>query len=305
MPETAWEQILQKQAKPTPTAPQSLCALPGGLIRVSGAQADKLLQGQLTCDVRELSHKPIIWGALCNPKGRVIALLSLFQFANAYYCHIPADLITLFMQHLNKYAKLSRVILEDVSHQFIGLGIISHPTQTRPNTSFYQTGPHLIANGSTLWCPLPELTQSLSHLGSYQLATTQNWQQQLIEQQIPEIYASTSELFTPADLNLIQLGGVSFSKGCYCGQEIVARMHHLGRAKKYLQRIRSSAKLAPGSKLFAQVNHQAKEVGIVLQEDRAEDFSYCLAVVQEIVQNDNTLKLYSEDELEVLLAFFN
>jgi len=160
---------------------------PLGWLKVSGIDAKKLLQGQLTCDVDKLPPEGSL-GAHCNPQGRIISLFWLFRIDPDYYLQMPQSLVAIALKALQKYAVFYQVTLSDVSEA--------------PEMPFK---------------PTDKYTDILST--------------------IPAIYPETSEKFLPHDLNLPLLGAVSFDKGCYTGQEIIARMQYLGKSKNHLSRI--------------------------------------------------------------------
>ena len=156
-----------------------------GLLKVAGPDAKKLLQGQLTCNLDDVSSTNSTLGAHCNPQGRVISLFRLFMHQNAYYLYMPKSLVATALAALKKYAVFYKVELTDASEEIKTL-----QTRLEPYAD--------IAKG------------------------------------IPAIYPATSGKFLPHDLNLPNLHAVSFDKGCYTGQEIIARMHYRGTPKNHL-----------------------------------------------------------------------
>lgn len=158
-----------------------------GFLSIVGENAKKFLQGQLTCNLDEVTAAESRLGAHCNPQGRVISLFRLFLQDGNYYMQMPRELIPVAMQALQKYAVFFKVTLTDVSNSF-----------TSDRTDI------LLRDSSS------------------------------ISQGIPAIYPETSEKFLPHELNLPELNAISFNKGCYTGQEIIARMHYRGKLKTHL-----------------------------------------------------------------------
>lgn len=156
-----------------------------GLIKISGADASKLLQGQLTCDINALASKQYNLAAHCNPQGRVVSLFYVIHLSNAYYLLMPHNMLDITLTALKKYALFYKSTLED----------------------------------GTL-----ELPGVLTQIGNPTLFD--------IQAGVPRIYPETSSSFLPHDINLDQLGAISFNKGCYTGQEIIARMQYRGKLKK-------------------------------------------------------------------------
>jgi tRNA-modifying protein YgfZ len=172
-----------------------------------GPDAAKFLQGQLSCDIREVRADSLSLSCYCNLKGRVIAAPYLVAVPEGFHLILPSDLAESFMATLGKYILFSKASLTDLSEQFPVVPILGE--------SQYPIAPGM---GFTL--------------GGSDPAPFEAWQASLIEHKIPFIGLSQSGLFLPHDLGLVQLGAVSFTKGCYLGQEIIARMHYKAKLKK-------------------------------------------------------------------------
>jgi folate-binding protein YgfZ len=175
-----------------------------GLLQVSGPDAKKFLQGQLTCNLDEVDSSHSRLGAHCNPQGRVLFLFRLFYLENAYYFVLPHTMVTEALGYLRKYAVFFKVKLHDASAD---------------NTA------EVKAIAATEWAYFD------------------------VRHSRPQIYPATSGKFLPHDLNLHKLGGISWEKGCYTGQEIIARMQYRGKPKTqlYRARVKTTAQLLPGS----------------------------------------------------------
>jgi folate-binding protein YgfZ len=186
-----------------PNMPQHISHL--GLLKVTGIDAHKLLQGQLTCNLDELEKKGQL-GAHCNPQGRVLSLFRITATDAGYYLEMPAELIPIALQALKKYAVFYKVELSDASAEF------------------------------------EQPAQSLNE-----------WKTHNIEAGIPAIYATTTGKLLPHEINLPELNAISFNKGCFTGQEIIARMHYRGQLKKRMRRARVSSKAPPqpGADIYA------------------------------------------------------
>ena len=140
--------------------------------------------------------------AHCNPKGRIISLFRLFKTPEGFYMNLPQDMLVIALSNFRKYSIFFKAELEDISDSFEAAGDIN----TR--TILLNTPP--TEDASERW-----------HLADIQAG-------------LPMIYANTSEKFLPHYINLPALGGVSFNKGCYTGQEIIARMQHRGTLKYHM-----------------------------------------------------------------------
>lgn len=152
-------------------------------LHISGRDAFSFLQGQLTCDMREITAENH-YAALCNNKGRVVASLEIRQDKNQdqYLINLPKTMMPIILKTLEKYAKFSNVdLLEETSINLTPIDLLS-----------------------------------------------------TIQNKIAIILPDISGLFTPHELNYHNLNFISFNKGCYIGQEIIARMQYLGKLKKQL-----------------------------------------------------------------------
>ena len=275
---------------------------PLGIIKVAGPDAEKFLQGQLTCDVREITEQQSRLGAHCDHKGRMQATFRLFKYEADYYLQIPKNLIEHLLTTLKKYAIFSKVTLTDVSTEWQQLGISGPDSLAIINELFAQSAPTQIDTVScteqTIIIRIPSndsprfsllaknttienLTQRLqSHC---QLADFSHWQLLDIEAGIPSLCPETTGLFTPHQINYPAVNGVSFNKGCYTGQEIVARMHYLGKLKQRMYKITfisSYVNISPGAPLVIISNGQSQECGTLVQACKTQQAQWLgLAVI--------------------------
>ena len=251
---------------------------PMGAISISGPDSQKFLQGQLTCDLVNLPDEHLTLGSHCNPKGRMIsAFYALKIDQSEFLLLLPRDLVTTALTALKKYAVFFKTELTDISDELHWLSLCGRdagpvssqllslssdsaadlvPGQLRP---FDHNGQRALAaclhervvailvpgeQAADLW---QKLSGSPAAPAGYH-----HWQQQLIDAGLPLLHQSTSESFIPQMLNLHLLGGVSFKKGCYTGQEVVARMQYLGAAKRrmYKARVDGGNLPEPGAEIF-------------------------------------------------------
>lgn len=245
-----------------------------GTIRVSGDNAKKFLQGQLTCNLEEVNPTYAPLGAYCNIKGRVIALFRVIQVDQDYHLLIDKELIEIVVKTLLKYAVFSRVSVEIAADfsQYIGL-MAKRPDDGDEAASHYLPDALLDLFGALTPLSFPQqidgvlstdyfticripgasprweiLVRSKSApISTESLQSATGWHAHNILTGLPTLTKPTSGQFTPHKLGLIRLNAVSFSKGCYLGQEIVARTQYLGTTKGGLfwASIESADELAP------------------------------------------------------------
>jgi folate-binding protein YgfZ len=242
-----------------------LCDLSAfGLIRFSGSDARAFLQGQLTNDVEKLTRGSSQYGAHCTPKGRVVATFLLWQWGDDYFSQLPATLVEAVQNRMKKYVLRSKVELSEPDYVCIGVAGAQASGRVRALFGAAPEPHRNIYTGDVILFGLPHsrfeiiapvaLAQELSRAQEIWQALAQDaqpagghcWDWIEIRAGIPWITAATQDQFVPQMLNLDLIGGVSFNKGCYPGQEIVARLHYLGSAKRrmYLANVASPMQAA-------------------------------------------------------------
>ncbi|WP_020413474.1 YgfZ/GcvT domain-containing protein [Microbulbifer variabilis] len=233
---------------------------PQGAVSIKGPDSQKFLQGQLTCDLVNLPDKHSTLGAHCNPKGRMISAFSALKLSQSeFILRLPRNLAPIAQQALSKYAVFFKAELTDISDDSHWLGLQGQnvaqqtaqllgfaPPSPGEVVTFDFDGERCIAQAVNeaqlaLLVPVTKAQQLWQNLSPECEATGYDlWQKGQIEAGIPQVDAATSEMFIPQMTNLHLLGGVSFKKGCYTGQEVVARMQFRGAAKRRLYRAKST-----------------------------------------------------------------
>ena len=225
-----------------------------GLLKLSGADTLSFLQGQVTNDIKLLNGHNAHYTAYCNPKGRMLALFLAFLHHDHMHLQMPKELIEPIAKRLKMYVMRSKVVIEDVSEPIIKIGLNGHNAAELLKSLFSigltdkvpQNDYELVNLENATLLKLPGTT------ARYEIFTdainapiiwnalklrakpvgAAGWEWLEIQAGIPEIMLKTQEAFVPQMLNLDLLGGISFKKGCYTGQEIVARTHYLGTVKR-------------------------------------------------------------------------
>jgi folate-binding protein YgfZ len=185
-----------------------------------GPDAAKFLQGQLSADVENLVPGASVRAGLHNPQGRAIALLTLARLSPEDILGIlPRALIADVSARLRKFVFRAKVSIEES-----GLRVLGAPAGADP------CGAHAFGWGDR------QLLLAPQGRGPATGADDSRWQLDDVRQGLPQVYAATSEQFVAQMLNLDLLGAVAFDKGCYTGQEVIARAHYRGRVKRRMQR---------------------------------------------------------------------
>lgn len=219
-----------------------------GIIKISGAAAASFLQGQFTCDIKEITPTTFRLTAYCNSQGRIGCVGRLWLHAEDYFLLIPLEIMHEIITDLRKYAMFSKVTVEALDNYACLVVIHDMPVTTfcsditLPPTPLSVSAHDeliLLNLGDYRWllvAPslfIEKLSVALNTNG-YPLAHPELWDLTEIRAGIPIIHQATMNQLLPHDVNLPELQAVSFNKGCYKGQEIIARMQYRGQRKKHL-----------------------------------------------------------------------
>jgi len=240
------------------------------LWQVCGDDAGNFLQGQLSNDIREVSEQRGQLSAYCNPKGRMYAIFLVMRRDDSYYLQLPATLAEATFKRLRMYILRAKVAIAPVGTELARIGVAGPNAESLVSQAAgsVPAEPYDCAtNGELLTIRLPgskprfELVASPAYMEGIwnklaqhaRPAGTAIWSWLDIVAGIPSVHAETTEEFVPQMANLDLAGGVSFKKGCYPGQEIVARMHYLGHLKQRMVRasVMSDFLPAPGTAVYS------------------------------------------------------
>ncbi|WDU60909.1 folate-binding protein YgfZ [Pseudomonas poae] len=264
-----------------------------GVLAVRGSDAGKFLQGQLTCNLNYLSDTQASLGARCTQKGRMQSSFRIVLQGDGVLLAMATELLEPQLADLKKYAVFSKSKLTDESAAWVRFGLTnadqaltSLNLELPAETDSVARTDALIAirvspARAELWVPA-EHAEALHNQLAAQLkqADLNEWLLGQIRAGIGQVMPQTRELFIPQMLNLQAVGGVSFKKGCYTGQEIVARMQYLGKLKRRLYRLSLNAPEMPepGTPLFSPSHNSA--IGEVVIAAKADEGVELLAVLQ-------------------------
>ena len=260
------------------------------VLAVQGTDATRFLQGQLTCDVAALQPGEHTLGARCNPQGRMQSSFRLLKLSEqSYLLAMAADLLEPQQQDLSRYAVFFKVQLTDASQQWVRLGLWGEAAATaiagadlaQAATTKRLAGRwHRRADLGGLAAHRPGWDKVRSLSTQAQPLPVEAWELQQIRLGLGQVRGGTRESFIPQMLNLQQLGGVSFRKGCYTGQEIVARMQYLGKLKRRMYRLLWDGEQVPAPGTAVHRAGQSQSVGEVVMAARADGQIELLAVLQ-------------------------
>jgi folate-binding protein YgfZ len=267
-----------------------------GVIEVGGADAASFLHQQLTSDVKHLADGEAQHSAWCSAKGRMLASFLVFRSGPNYQLQLSADLLPAILKRLQMFVLRSKVSIVDLSdaRQIIGVsGPHAEQVLHAAGLAVPDAALRCTASADGLVIRLDQQrfevlvgNETAAKLWQALLPTarpvgTRVWQWLEIDAGIPLITSGTREEFVPQMANFEQLGGVSFHKGCYPGQEIIARTQYLGKVKRHLYRAHSSSPIAPGTKIYSPANPE-HPCGMIANAAPAPTGGYdALAIVQE------------------------
>ncbi len=291
-----------------------------GLIAVRGKDAQTFLQGQLTNDITLVNDDHSQISGYCSPKGRLLAIFHIFLRNDTYYLQLPASLLESVMQRLRKYVLMSQVTLENASDALVRI-VCSGPDSETALTTILDTlpananetrqqdgltvvrlpendiAPRYIIHGDgpsmeKVWTVLDARAAPVG---------ARAWERLDIRSGIPEVYPTTVEEFIPQTVNLELLSGVSFTKGCYTGQEIVTRLQHRGKTKRRMFRvsIASESLPQPGAAVHSQQDNTT--AGAIVRAAPAGDSSCEALAVIMMEHRDDALFLPSLGDAAVAL----
>jgi len=188
-----------------------------------------------------------------------------------FYVSFPADLEEVVAKRLNMFKMMSDVTITNVTTEIFQLGICEGDRQGL--SPFKLNAQQSVA-----------LVDDISGIN---LSNNEVWEQACVDNEVPEVFLETSEKFVPQLLNLdIDEVGVSFTKGCYPGQEVVARLHYLGKSKRRMRAFECEGDIAVADELIAASSTSAKASGIVVRRVKLDSKSLCLATVELAYEDD-------------------
>ena len=280
-----------------------------GELQYSGEDAESFLQGQLSCDVAAVGLRSSAYGAYCSPKGRMLANFLLWREEAGFHMALSRDLSPSIRARISKFVLRANVKISDASDAIALAGaagpkadpalrevfpdLPEEPNQVsrRSDTGTVirvKDGRYFLAfTPSNAAALRRRLANALVPVGAHA------WRWLDIRNGVPRVTAATQDQLVPQMANFELLGGVSFSKGCYTGQEVVARMQHLGKLRRRMFLANVAAQAAAGDPLYSEdLGDQAS--GIVVNAEASPDGGHdLLAAVQSASREGSIVHLRS------------
>lgn len=272
-----------------------------GLIAIRGDDAEQFLQGQFTNDIHKVDNEHAQISGYCSPKGRLLSNFLIFRRNDSYFLRLPKPLIENTIKRLKMFVLMSKVVLEDTSESQIHIGYCG-PNAEKELSALFENLPNkdlgTLQTGAVTIIRLPGKNPRFEILGPLddikKLWTALNvrgapvgsevWSWLTIQNGLPIITEGTVDAFVPQMVNMQFIDGVSFKKGCYTGQEIVARMQYLGKLKRrmYLAHINTDIRPQEGGALFAAASKSGQGAGKIVNISPSPDGGFDILAVIEI-----------------------
>jgi len=255
------------------------------LLYISGSDSESFLQSQLTNDISKLGDSEIQINAYCQHQGKIIGLFWVMRYQNGFLISFPDELLEKIKSRLEMFVIMADVVIEDLTNHLFQIGLIDEQ----------QSDAYILNTNLSI-----EISDKLDK-ESDDFGDIEEWNKSYFDSSIPEVYAITSEKLVPQMLNLdINEIGVNFSKGCYPGQEVVARLHYLGSAKRRLFSFQSDQEMQVGDSLYCASSKTAlargeryKGSGIVVSKVKSNSLFNCLATL-DVDLKDEEITLNNE-----------
>ncbi|MGI2152724.1 tRNA-modifying protein YgfZ [Shewanella oncorhynchi] len=277
-----------------------------GLIKVVGEQGRSFIHGQVTTDISSLATDQWRWGAHCDPKGKMLASFRTFAIQDALFMLMPKDAIEVDLPQLQKYAVFSKATLSNASAEWTLLGVAGEQASQFVNKHFgdIQQELTLIENGAILkdaerfiLVLTPDTAAALVAQSELSVFDASAWQALEIAAGYPNLAASHASQYVPQMCNLQAVYGISFNKGCYMGQETIARMKYRGGNKRalYILRGHTNLQINLASGLEIAMEDSFRRGGQIIEFVQRGNQVLLTAVLPNDTANDTQLR-FADDE---------
>ena len=258
-----------------------------GLIRVSGADARTFLHAQLTQDVLNLAVNETKLAGYCSAKGRLFAVFQMYVVGEEVFLVTRRELIELLVKRLKMFVLRAKVVIEDASdaHRIVGVvgdaclaqGVaeVENGVQRLGVLSALVAGETLARMLKISPVGIDTAVQTTSDMG------VNGWQDLAIAAGEGHVEVATVEAFVPQMINLDRIGGVNFKKGCYPGQEVVARSHYLGKLKRRMQSVQ--LRFGDAAQAHAAVSNMPAKTDVYSSSDASQPAGIVVAAVQNVL----------------------
>ncbi|MCU8043288.1 MULTISPECIES: tRNA-modifying protein YgfZ [unclassified Shewanella] len=283
-----------------------------GLIKVVGEQGRSFIHGQVTTDISSLATDQWRWGAHCDPKGKMLASFRTFAIQDALFMLMPKDAIEVDLPQLQKYAVFSKATLSNASAEWTLLGVAGEQASQFVNKHFgdIQQELTLIEKGAILkdaerfiLVLTPNAAAALVAQSELSVFDASAWQALEIAAGYPNLAASHASQYVPQMCNLQAVNGISFNKGCYMGQETIARMKYRGGNKRalYILRGHTNLQITLASGLEIAMEDSFRRGGQIIEFVQRGNQVLLTAVLPNDTANDTQLRFADDEQSHLTL----
>jgi folate-binding protein YgfZ len=276
-------------------------------IRVEGDDRIQFLQGQLTQDINLISQDKALYAGFCNPKGRVLAFMLCYVAHESIHIQLDNSIKESILKKLKMYVLRSKVSLNLLEETFTSIGFVGTKALVERNIQAPKNHLDIVQYQDVMIMRIGQDGERYQLMGeaskvnefiklnfsAYSTMSLDDWNNLNILDGIPDIYPTTQEAFIPQSLNMDLIEGINFKKGCYTGQEIVARTHYLGKVKRRMYRafIESQVDLNPGDQIL---NKNGEETGQLVRSAKENNDKTNLLIELRVDQAHEALFIKNE-----------
>ena len=258
------------------------------LLSITGSESEPFLQAQLSNDISKLDNSSIQLNAYCQHQGKILALFWVMRSGDDFLLSFPLDLLDSIKARLQMFVLMSDVSITNVTDQYLQIGVIDESQK----------------DSFTINEQLSLMLAEPGDLAKFNFTSQEYWDKACIDSFLPEVSIASTETFIPQLLNLdINEIAVNFSKGCFPGQEIVARLHYLGKVKRRIFAFKSDSPMSIGDTLHCAQSKSAKASGSVVSQVKFGADFYCLAIL-EVEHKDDKITI-NNDQGPTLIRIHN
>ncbi len=290
------------------------------LLKVSGSDAQTFLHGQFSNDLSKLNGSNSQLSSYSTPKGRLLGVFRITRMTEDYYLSLPTDIADAFIKRLQMFVMRSDVKIEDLSDTWVSTGISGNDSDQLLQAAALEAPGDVNAcccndehmpliirvpgegKRFELYAPLEQMKAFWSRtIETAKPVSSNYWKLQQIKAGLPEIYADTQEAFVAQMVNLHIIDGVNFKKGCYPGQEVIARLQYLGKLKRKMYRASSDAVElpSPGSTVIVEDSDQPS--GSIVESARDIDETVQTLLVLKAAEVDAGKLFFLQNEIKTQL----
>lgn len=296
------------------------------VIQMTGEDSQKFLQSQLTANIEQMDSGTSTLACQCSAKGKTWAIMQVIAQSDGYLLVMDTGCAANSLAELKKYSVFSKVDISDVSADYQLTGIIADTlpaalSQAIQDNNTQAPDAHLktqciapdtyltqcdVPNDASLtrWVLLSKTDSPLNQtLTSLPELAKQKWEAFDIQAGIPKLAEAQSEEFVPQMMNIQALNGISFTKGCYMGQEVVARTKYLGRNKRAgaILLCPTETQIHSGDTFELQLGENWRRIGTCLYGAATEGQTWAFAVLPNDLEEDAVIRLQSQPEAQFSL----